>query len=206
MTSLKNLFFLMIMVTAFSLPLWGCGETESDKTEIIPDNEAAQVEESTALKAGDLSDKGEGMPEQESPKDIDLSTLDPSSKSTEEKSVMPGKDGDAPPEVIEIKSPAFEKYKKGSVNLSHLKHFAEYNVACIDCHHDYQDGRNVWIPSAPVQPCSSCHDPKETKGDVKKLQIAYHANCKNCHKEMIEADKSEDAPYKKCGDCHGDKD
>lgn len=112
---------------------------------------------------------------------------------------------DTAPETMEIYSTAFEKHKRGPVKLSHLKHSAEYNVACIDCHHDYQDGINMWTPSNPVQSCASCHDPEETKGEVKKLQTAYHTNCKNCHREMVEAEKSEDAPYKTCSGCHEKK-
>lgn len=112
---------------------------------------------------------------------------------------------DTSPEVIEIYSTAYEEHKRGPVKLGHLKHFAEYNAACTDCHHDYQDGINIWTPSDPVQSCASCHDPEGTKGEVKKLQTAYHTNCKNCHREMVEAEKSEDAPYKTCSGCHEEK-
>jgi len=208
MAGIRNIFILMVMLIAFSLNLWGCGETDSDKIEDVSDNEVQQVEKKEALKAKNLSDRDDRMSEQESSEDIDtgISTIDPSGQSAAEKPIMPGKLDDAPPEMIEIYSSAFEEYKKGPVKLSHLKHFAEYNVACIDCHHDYQDGKNVWVPTAPVESCASCHDPEETKGDVKKLQTAYHTNCKNCHKEMLEEGKSEDAPYKKCADCHADKD
>ncbi|MFC1891273.1 cytochrome c3 family protein [Thermodesulfobacteriota bacterium] len=211
MEAMKSILVLLLIF--FLMGFWGCSDDEPDKIEITQEKEALQVEEKVALKAVDLSDKGDGMPDQESQQDpdndikkSDQSGLPVAEKAVQPGSKMPGLSDDAPPEVIEIYSSAFEEYKKGPVKLSHLKHFAEYNVACIDCHHDYQDGKNVWIPTAPVESCASCHDPKETKGDVKKLQTAYHTNCKNCHKEMLEEGKSEDAPYKKCADCHEDKD
>ena len=104
--------------------------------------------------------------------------------------------------VIAIYSDIFTEHKKAPVVLNHKQHFAEYNIACVDCHHVYQDGKNVWVPTAPVKSCDSCHLLEQTEEEVKKLQTAYHNNCKNCHKEQVEAGKSEDAPYKSCTGCH----
>ena len=44
------------------------------------------------------------------------------------------------PETVVIKDPAFTKYKKGPVTLSHKKHSTDYGVQCKDCHHVYEDG------------------------------------------------------------------
>jgi DnaJ-class molecular chaperone len=51
----------------------------------------------------------------------------------------------------------------------------------------------------PIQKCITCHDVKETKGKVLKLQLAYHTNCKECHKTLKKG------PVDKCTDCHAKK-
>ena len=105
------------------------------------------------------------------------------------------------PDTVEIYSSAIKKYKKGPVNLSHKKHNTEYQVTCAECHHVYEDGKNTWQESDPVQKCQECHDAKKKNKETKaaKLQNAFHKNCKDCHKE------NKKGPYKKCNDCHGPK-
>ena len=105
------------------------------------------------------------------------------------------------PDEVNIENKCYAKDKKGPVPLSHNKHVNEYGAKCSDCHHDYQDGKNVWKEGDPVKKCVDCHDPNKSEGNVKKLQTAYHGNCKDCHKEAIAAGKK-NAPYKKCTDCH----
>lgn len=94
------------------------------------------------------------------------------------------------------------KEKKGPVKFEHKKHEEDYKIACTECHHVYKDGKNVWKKGDPVQKCGACHDPKEKKGNVDKLQNAFHKNCKDCHKKEVEEGKVKNAPYKKCNDCH----
>ena len=108
------------------------------------------------------------------------------------------------PDDVSISNDGYEKDKKGPVKLSHKKHNVDYKVACADCHHDYQDGKNVWKEGEPVKKCGDCHNPKKKQGKVKKLQNAYHKNCKNCHKEAKKAGKK-NAPFKKCNNCHEKK-
>jgi hypothetical protein len=104
--------------------------------------------------------------------------------------------------VILINNQDYETRKKEPVTFTHLKHVKEYGAVCIDCHHVYEKGRNVWQPGDSVKRCAECHDPEETVGKVMKLQNAYHRNCRDCHKKAVEEGKSEKAPYKKCSDCH----
>ena len=104
-------------------------------------------------------------------------------------------------ETIVINGENYKKDIKGPVNFNHVKHNKEYNVACIDCHHEYVDGNNTWKEGAPVKKCMECHDPAKSEGNVKKLMTAYHNNCKNCHKEAAKAEGKE-APYQKCEGCH----
>jgi hypothetical protein len=103
---------------------------------------------------------------------------------------------DSPDEVI-INTEGYKSDKKGPVPLSHAKHSEEYDIGCDACHHEYEDGENVWKEGDPVKKCVECHDTQKSDGDVKKLQIAFHNNCKNCHKEV-----GDQAPSKKCTDCH----
>jgi len=115
------------------------------------------------------------------------------------------------PDVVKIENEGYKSDKKGHVNLSHKKHQVEYinpdgnKISCAECHHEYKDGKNVWKEGQPVKKCGDCHDPKKKVDKVKKLQLAYHSNCKNCHKALVKAGKSKNAPYKKCTGCHQKK-
>ena len=104
---------------------------------------------------------------------------------------------DVPDEIL-IENEGYKRDMKGPVKLSHNKHATEYGVACTDCHHVYEGGKNVWQEGQPVKKCMECHDPQQTEGDVKKLMTAFHNNCKDCHKQH----EDKNAPYKKCNDCH----
>ena len=108
------------------------------------------------------------------------------------------------PDEINISNEGYKKDIKGPVKFSHKKHHEEYKVACTECHHDYQNGKNVWKEGDPVKKCGDCHNPEKKQGKVDKLQNAYHKNCKDCHKDAEKAGKK-NAPYKKCNDCHGEK-
>lgn len=95
----------------------------------------------------------------------------------------------------------YERARQAPVPLTHKKHIEEYGSACVDCHHVYEDGKNVWKEGDEVHKCSECHDHNEDKGNAKKLQTAFHDNCKDCHKEAFDKG-NENAPVKKCTDCH----
>ncbi len=115
-----------------------------------------------------------------------------------------------PPDEVVIENQGYSDDKKGGVKLSHKKHSDPtsakgFGVGCAECHHEYKDGKNVWTEEQPVKKCAECHDPTKDQDTAKKLQTAYHNNCKNCHKDLIKEKKSKDAPYKKCNDCHAKK-
>lgn len=109
------------------------------------------------------------------------------------------------PEDILIENEGYKPDRKGPVNFPHLSHAEDYEIECRECHHVYEDGENVWDESEPVQKCSKCHSPIENQGKIKKLKIAFHRNCKNCHRKVTKEGLSEDAPYRKCSDCHEKK-
>jgi hypothetical protein len=106
------------------------------------------------------------------------------------------------PDEIILDSDVYETNRKGPVTFSHTDHAEDYELECIQCHHDYKDGKNIWKQGDPVKKCSACHDPLKSKGKTKKLSVAYHKNCKGCHKRLVIEQGSTDAPYKKCYDCH----
>ena len=109
------------------------------------------------------------------------------------------------PDEVKIENKGYQKDKKGPIKFSHKKHHEDYKVACTECHHDYKDGKNVWKDSDKAEKCSKCHNPLKKEGKVKKLQNAYHRNCKNCHKAYIKDHPDSKAPYKKCTKCHQKK-
>lgn len=88
--------------------------------------------------------------------------------------------------------------KKGPVELSHKKHAVDYKVACVECHHK-------WDQKEGTQPkrCAECHKEK-AEGKVLGLMRAYHKNCMDCHKELQKAGKPT-GPTTKCNDCHQKK-
>jgi hypothetical protein len=104
------------------------------------------------------------------------------------------------PETIVIDGKSYKKDIKGPVNFNHAKHNNELKIGCQDCHHEYENGVNTWKEGDQVKKCAECHDPLKNEGNKKKLMLAYHKNCQNCHKEK--AKEGSEAPTKKCEGCH----
>lgn len=106
-----------------------------------------------------------------------------------------------PPDTVVIDNKGYKKDKEEPYTFHHKKHVEEYEAACTECHHDYdENGKNTWKEGDEVKKCIECHDPKKKQGDAPRLDSAYHKNCRDCHKEVDP--KSEKAPWKKCSDCH----
>jgi len=107
-------------------------------------------------------------------------------------------------DVIKLNNKGYEKDRKGPVIFAHRSHAKEYEISCWKCHHDYMDDDNIWSPWDSTEKCDGCHDPLEEQDDIKKLQTAYHINCKTCHeKRAIFGD--EPLAYRKCVTCHDEK-
>ncbi len=105
------------------------------------------------------------------------------------------------PEEIVISNAVYKTDRKGSVLFSHSEHADGYVESCDGCHHEYKDGQNIWEEGQPVKKCFSCHDPSKRDGRIRKLNIAYHKNCKGCHRELAREGPTQ-APYRQCTDCH----
>ncbi len=112
--------------------------------------------------------------------------------------------------AVMIESEGYDEKKYGQITFQHRKHEKTYlnqekkRILCADCHHEYKDGKNIWKEGDRVKKCGAgdCHDPLKTVGKKQyKLRIAYHKNCKECHKTIKKVDNSKDAPYKKCSGC-----
>jgi hypothetical protein len=104
-------------------------------------------------------------------------------------------------DVIVINNKGYDSDRKGPVTFTHRKHALDYKVSCWDCHHEYDDGKNLWAPWNETEKCSECHMPSEDMEEVMNLQKAYHVNCKNCHEERAKENKNP-GPYRKCYGCH----
>jgi len=119
-------------------------------------------------------------------------------------------------EKIKIENKGYKKDRYNAVGLDHRKHQDEYvngenkKIVCSECHHYYENGKNTWKDDEYVQKCVECHDPLKSdpkNKKNKKLQLAFHNNCKKCHKDVVKAGlkKEKEAPSKKCNKCMGKK-
>ena len=110
-----------------------------------------------------------------------------------------------PPDAIQIDNRGYEKKHKEPVGFSHGTHIEEYQVACIQCHHEYDEGKNnVWVKGDPVGKCADCHSPLDEEGILlNRLKTAYHKQCCICHMELNKQGGS--APFENCEECHGNR-
>ena len=104
-------------------------------------------------------------------------------------------------DVIIIDNKDYKSKRRGPVPFSHLKHAKDYKVSCWECHHEYEENANVWVPWSDTARCADCHDPGKGEGKMVGLQKAYHVNCKTCHQNLAKENKKT-GPYRGCFGCH----
>jgi hypothetical protein len=113
---------------------------------------------------------------------------------------------EAPDEII-IHSKIWPAKKNQDAKFTHKKHVVEYKIECTQCHHVYEDGKNIWKQGEKVQKCEECHTNAKTGKELssateeeKKLSLfkAIHDNCRGCHL------KEKKGPTK-CTECHKKK-
>lgn len=119
--------------------------------------------------------------------------------------VLKSAEKQAPPEEVTISNEGYKTDKKGPVKLNHKEHFETLKIVCTECHHKYENGKNVLKKGDHIQKCAECHSPLKKEGKVLKLNLAYHKNCKTCHKAINNKDPSKKPPFKKCTGCHQKK-
>lgn len=95
---------------------------------------------------------------------------------------------------------AFGKSKRPPVTFAHNRH-AEAGLSCKDCHHVYENGKNVLDESKLEEGnqgirCSACHGPKFKIG----LEQAFHDQCIGCHQRLLKEKKKTGPRF--CGQCH----
>ena len=118
--------------------------------------------------------------------------------------VSSGEEAKADPrnlDLILLNNQGYKKKRKGPVEFTHKKHVYQYKLFCWDCHHDYKEGQNVWVPWGETKRCNQCHDPKSKEHNKIMLQKAFHYQCKGCHKDLAKK-KMKTGAYRKCGGCH----
>ncbi len=116
------------------------------------------------------------------------------------------------PDQITMNSSLWPEHTKGLVEFTHKKHAEDYGIACTECHHKYENGKNVWKEGDPVQKCEECHNEPTIKGEKKlpkdqqklNLKLAFHNNCISCHKKLKKENKQTKAPTT-CSKCHPKK-
>jgi hypothetical protein len=117
-----------------------------------------------------------------------------------------------PPAEILLLSPLWKKHTRPGVLFTHESHEKKYQIACKECHHTYEDGKNVWKKGLPVSKCEVCHNEGTVKGETKlppdlkkkNLKLAFHGNCRNCHRKLKKENSESKAPTV-CSKCHSRK-
>jgi hypothetical protein len=105
-----------------------------------------------------------------------------------------------PDKMILDSSKTSNKKGRPAVTFPHNRH-VEAGLVCKDCHHIYENGKNVLDESkleAGNQEirCSTCHGSKLHPN----LQQAFHDQCMGCHVKY-QKEKKETGP-RFCGECH----
>ena len=88
--------------------------------------------------------------------------------------------------------------EKPPVRFSHLRH-PKPGIPCEACHHDYQEGRNLWREGQPVEKCQDCHG-LTSKAGLLDAEDAFHRLCKGCH--LSKRKVRQPAGPIKCEGCH----
>ena len=101
-------------------------------------------------------------------------------------------------EIFIDNASAYSNKNRSAVYFSHENHMESFE--CLDCHHDYQNGKNVLdedeLEEDGKARCATCH----TKGASIDLKTAYHRQCVGCHRLV---NKQEDAGLPiTCQNCH----
>jgi hypothetical protein len=207
---MKNIIYfvtlvgVMLVITSIS----GCGKGGDHPKKVVPESMTNQTvvqqkvdlpaeKDATATQKTEPSNVTENQPATQEIK----KNLPADIKTVPVKATVPQPAVQNVPDVIAIEYKIYAADKKGPVTFHHIKHNKDYKVSCVQCHHLYKDGKNLWKEGDHVDKCVVCHDPEERKGKAIRLQNAFHQNCKDCHKEVNKEGKK--APYTRCADCHG---
>jgi len=100
-----------------------------------------------------------------------------------------------PDKIVLDNSKALGEKTRPAVTFPHNRH-AEAGLSCKDCHHIYENGKNILDESKLEEGnqdirCSACHGPKFRLN----LEQVFHNQCIGCHTKKK-------AGPRFCGECH----
>jgi len=99
-------------------------------------------------------------------------------------------------DIQSLEHDIFADRQRPAATFSHELHADTAEIDCVECHHVYENGENVWDDSMETD-CTSCHK-LEADGKTMSAMKAFHSNCKGCHT------KEGKGPVT-CGECHPKK-
>ena len=108
--------------------------------------------------------------------------------------------GAQPDKIVFDPLKGFGKSNRPGVTFAHNRH-VEAGLSCKDCHHVYENGKNVLDESKLEEGnqgfrCSACHGPKFRMD----LEQAFHDQCIGCHRKLSKEKKKTGPGF--CGQCH----
>ncbi len=195
--------FVLSCLITISIVICGAGCTKDDQKEKVNKKEAH------------ITDPGLEQPQIHpekivSPKETPATHPESTNEIIAEAGV--GSEDKAPPAEFVLISKLWGKHTKGAPILTHEKHVKVHKIKCNECHHIYEEGENSWKEGMPVDKCEKCHNEptikKEKKlpqdAQSKNLKLAFHKNCKGCHKGLKKENPDTKAPVT-CKQCHPKK-
>ncbi len=200
-------FLVCMSLTGLVMLGSGCtGEEPKDvsKKKVVPAREAKKVTETEVAPVKETKE----VPETKALQAKEIKEASPEENTRKEEEKVVGKTEMPPAEII-ILSPLWKEHTRGGVAFTHENHEKKYKVECDECHHVYENGKNVWKKGIPVSKCEVCHNEGTVKGetklspDVKKknLKLAFHGNCQGCHRKLKRENPESKAPTV-CSKCH----
>ncbi|MDX1776004.1 MAG: cytochrome c3 family protein [Desulfobulbales bacterium] len=92
--------------------------------------------------------------------------------------------------------------EKKSAKFSHPVHI-KLELSCGTCHHDQEhqplsDKDIAGLENGKQLRCASCHNKDFANEKLQTQKAAFHARCKDCHKEGVDGKKGPT----KCTGCH----
>jgi hypothetical protein len=223
--------FWLLALGALALVLGGPGCSEEKAKETVKEEAPATVtappEQEQEAAPGEVADKApeqetqpaegpqavpEGQPSSSVEAEEATAPVTEVEEETSEEAVPPAEtstESQSSPTVVVIKASLWETHSKGPVELTHDKHAEDYEIACAECHHVYENEINVFKEGDFVQKCQECHNEPTQKGEKKltpdlkarNLKLAYHKNCRNCHRQVKKEDQDKKPPVT-CKGCH----
>ena len=207
---LSLLVFLCLISTSFSIFGVGCTSEETNDA-AVNNPSTSETPKADSQETGTPPGKAEKEPKKPLPP-VESPVTEPGSTIPETENDNAASAKSAAPAEFAIASDLWENKTKGAPIFTHEKHVKVHKVACNECHHIYEDGKNTWKEGMTVARCGACHDEPTIKNETKlppedqkkNLKLAFHNNCRACHKTLKKENPETNAPVT-CKQCHPKK-